>query len=112
MTTHSPQLTSTVFLRDLEYYSGILFLTTNRVGVIDEAFKSRIHISLRYPRIQQRETRQMWENILNRIERDNETSEIKIKFDREALLEFADKHYRKNEYAETTWNGRQVSIFI
>lgn len=35
-----------VFLRVLEYYSGILFLTTNRVGTIDEAFKSRIQISL------------------------------------------------------------------
>ena len=35
-----------VFLRMLEYYSGILFLTTNRVGTMDEAFKSRIHISL------------------------------------------------------------------
>lgn len=35
-----------VFLRALEFYSGILFLTTNRVGTIDEAFKSRIHISL------------------------------------------------------------------
>jgi SpoVK/Ycf46/Vps4 family AAA+-type ATPase len=35
-----------VFLRVLEFYSGILFLTTNRVGTIDEAFKSRIHISL------------------------------------------------------------------
>lgn len=35
-----------IFLRALEFYSGILFLTTNRVGTIDEAFKSRIHISL------------------------------------------------------------------
>ncbi|RYP68601.1 hypothetical protein DL771_006573 [Monosporascus sp. 5C6A] len=92
----------------LEYYSGILFLTTNRVGVIDEAFKSRIHISLRYPRIQQRETRQIWENILKRIERNNEASGVKIKFDRASLLEFADKHYRKNEEMDTTWNGRQI----
>ncbi|XHG04116.1 hypothetical protein AWENTII_007396 [Aspergillus wentii] len=30
-----------VFLRILEYYSGILFLTTNRVGALDEAFRSR-----------------------------------------------------------------------
>jgi hypothetical protein len=37
-----------VFLRVLEYYSGILFLTTNRVGIMDEAFKSRIHVSLYY----------------------------------------------------------------
>ena len=40
-----------VFLRTLEYYSGILFLTTNRVGALDPAFKSRIHISLYYPNL-------------------------------------------------------------
>lgn len=102
------ELTLVVFLRELEYYSGILFLTTNRVGVIDEAFKSRIHVSLRYPRIQQRETRQIWENTLNRLERNNETAKVKIKFDRASLLEFAEKHYRKNEAEETTWNGRQI----
>jgi SpoVK/Ycf46/Vps4 family AAA+-type ATPase len=37
-----------VFLRHLEYYSGILFLTTNIVGVIDEAFKSRIVSLIHY----------------------------------------------------------------
>lgn len=37
-----------VFLRVLEYYNGLLFLTTNRVGSIDQAFKSRIHLSLYY----------------------------------------------------------------
>lgn len=35
-----------VFLRMLEYYKGLLFLTTNRVGAFDEAFKSRVHITL------------------------------------------------------------------
>jgi len=38
-----------VFLRILEYYTGILFLTTNRVGTFDEAFRSRIHMWLYYP---------------------------------------------------------------
>jgi hypothetical protein len=33
-----------VFLRHLECYKGILFLTTNRVLSFDEAFKSRIYI--------------------------------------------------------------------
>ncbi|GBE80374.1 hypothetical protein SCP_0300890 [Sparassis crispa] len=37
-----------VFLRRLEYFTGILFLTTNRVRVFDEAFQSRIHLSLHY----------------------------------------------------------------
>lgn len=39
----------TVFLRILEYYNGVLFLTTNRVGTLDDAFKSHIHMSLYYP---------------------------------------------------------------
>ena len=30
-----------VFLREIEYYRGILFLTTNRVGGFDEAIMSR-----------------------------------------------------------------------
>lgn len=37
-----------VFLRVLEYYEGILILTSNRVGTFDEAFKSRILLSLDY----------------------------------------------------------------
>ncbi|KAH8793755.1 hypothetical protein F5882DRAFT_516145 [Hyaloscypha sp. PMI_1271] len=35
-----------VFLRTLEYYQGIMFLTTNRVGQIDDAIASRIHFKL------------------------------------------------------------------
>ena len=36
-----------IFLRQLEYFQGILFLTTNRVAEFDPAFASRIHIALR-----------------------------------------------------------------
>jgi hypothetical protein len=36
-----------IFLRVLEYFQGILFLTTNRVSSFDDAFQSRIHIALR-----------------------------------------------------------------
>jgi hypothetical protein len=36
-------------LRALEFYDGILFLTTNRVGSFDDAFISRIHVQLYYP---------------------------------------------------------------
>ncbi|KAG5799594.1 hypothetical protein H9Q69_001432 [Fusarium xylarioides] len=37
-----------VFLKHLEYFSGIVFLTTNRMGSIDDAMKSRIHLSLSF----------------------------------------------------------------
>ena len=40
-----------IFLRQLEYYSGIVFLTTNWPVTIDEAVKSRIHQLLRYASI-------------------------------------------------------------
>lgn len=36
-----------VFLRELEYYQGIMFLTTNRVKQIDDAIASRIHLPLK-----------------------------------------------------------------
>jgi SpoVK/Ycf46/Vps4 family AAA+-type ATPase len=37
-----------VFLRMMEYFRGILILTTNRVEIFDEAILSRIHLKLRY----------------------------------------------------------------
>lgn len=35
--------------RQLEYYRGILFMTTNRQDTLDKAFHSRVHLTLRYP---------------------------------------------------------------
>lgn len=98
----------TVFLRQLEYYSGILFLTTNIVGVIDEAFKSRIHVALEYPAVGEQATLEIWRNLLQRIKRDNQKAEVRIRFDEEALLLFAEQHYRKHRHNRTTWNGRQI----
>lgn len=92
----------------MEYYSGILFLTTNIVGVIDEAFKSRIHVALEYPALEEESTLEIWTNLLQRIQRDNRNAEVKIRFDEEALLQYARKHYRKHRHNGTTWNGRQI----
>jgi hypothetical protein len=41
--------TLTAFLRRMEYFKGLLFLTTNRVGQIDDAFISRVHVAIEYP---------------------------------------------------------------
>ena len=38
-----------VFLRQLEYYRGVMFLTSNRVSDFDTAFESRIHLTIHYP---------------------------------------------------------------
>lgn len=38
-----------IFLRKMEYFQSLLFLTTNRVRQIDEAFTSRVHVVIEYP---------------------------------------------------------------
>jgi AAA+ superfamily predicted ATPase len=55
---------SAVFLRHLEYFSGIVFLTSNRVNIFDLAMKSRIHLAIEYspPALQMR--RMIWEQCL------------------------------------------------
>ncbi|KAJ7856346.1 P-loop containing nucleoside triphosphate hydrolase protein [Mycena leptocephala] len=55
-----------VFLRQLEYFRGILFLTTNRVKQFDAAFQSRIHLSLRYNDLSPGGKEQLWRTFLGR----------------------------------------------
>lgn len=50
----------------LEYYRGILFLTTNRVSVFDAAFQSRIHLTLHYQRLDKVARRKVWQILLER----------------------------------------------
>jgi hypothetical protein len=56
-----------VFLRSLEYFRGILFLTTNRVGAFDDAFISRIHVALHYKRLTDEYRGKIWEKNFNRL---------------------------------------------
>jgi hypothetical protein len=53
-----------VFLRLLEYYSGIMILTTNRMRSIDPAFESRVDITLSYNSLTEADRRQVWKNFL------------------------------------------------
>ena len=53
-----------IFLRMLEYYEGILFLTTNRVDNIDAAFQSRIHLSMQYNDLSKESRKHVWKNFL------------------------------------------------
>ncbi|KAI0852333.1 P-loop containing nucleoside triphosphate hydrolase protein [Daldinia vernicosa] len=57
----------TIFLRVLEYYRGILFLTTNRVSTFDDAFTSRIHVPLRYSKLSEDSRLTIWRNFCNRV---------------------------------------------
>ncbi|PHH63753.1 hypothetical protein CDD81_5518 [Ophiocordyceps australis] len=56
-----------IFLRQLEYFQGILFLTTNRVETFDEAFQSRIHIALRYDSLDVKARKTIFNMFFDRI---------------------------------------------
>lgn len=56
-----------IFLRLLEYFQGILFLTTNRVETFDDAFQSRIHVALRYGDLNAKAKRSIWKMFLERV---------------------------------------------
>ena len=56
-----------IFLRKLEYFQGILFLTTNRVATFDDAFQSRIHIGLGYDKLDIKAKKGIWKYFLDRV---------------------------------------------
>ncbi|GAB1738692.1 hypothetical protein NU219Hw_g3489t1 [Hortaea werneckii] len=89
-----------IFLRQLEYYSGLLILTTNRVGEFDEAFVSRIHMKLHFPSLDENSTMEVWDMNLRKLQ---ERSSIEIRS--KGIKKFAADYWKQNE---SQWNGRQI----
>ncbi|CZT24619.1 uncharacterized protein RCC_10344 [Ramularia collo-cygni] len=87
-----------IFLRVLEYYEGILFLTSNRVATFDDAFKSRIHVPLKYSSLTMQSRKQVWQNFLGKMMVDDEGVEID------------DEGY--DSLAQADINGRQIKNVI
>lgn len=96
----------TVFLRVLEYYSGILFLTTNRIGTFDEAFASRIHISLHYPQLDLKSTLAVFRLNMKLIRKRFAKKKREIDIKEQEILAYAEAYWEKNE--QMRWNGRQI----
>ncbi|EAQ84869.1 hypothetical protein CHGG_08883 [Chaetomium globosum CBS 148.51] len=108
-----------IFLRTLEYYPGILFLTTNRPGVLDEAVKSRVHVNLNYPAFTLDQTLELFKINIERLE-DIEKVRFKaqqaspnpgparqpMEIRKNEILKFATKHYNGDKALR--WNGRQI----
>ncbi|KAI0126176.1 hypothetical protein BJ170DRAFT_462939 [Xylariales sp. AK1849] len=87
-----------VFLRVLEYYEGIMILTSNRVGTFDEAFQSRIRVALRYEPLTSKSRKAIWRNFFEMLEDDDEEIKVNIR----------DLEGRLNELAAFKINGRQI----
>lgn len=91
-----------VFLRVLEYYDGILVLTSNRVGTFDEAFRSRIQLALHYPNLGSTQRFRIWQTFIDRLSNMSNDEKIDIDDLRDHL------HLLKEE----KMNGRQIRNVI
>jgi hypothetical protein len=89
-----------IFLRLLEYFQGILFLTTNRVETFDDAFQSRIHVALRYGDLTTKAKRAVWKMFLEKVQ----------SMEGVECVKFSDKDY--DTLSRHNLNGRQVSTSI
>lgn len=83
-----------IFLRRLEYFQGVLIMTTNRKHTIDAAFDSRIHFKLHYPDLSPESREAIWRNCLASVPSNA------------AKVEIADKAIK--ELAALQLNGRQI----
>ncbi|KAI0535672.1 P-loop containing nucleoside triphosphate hydrolase protein [Xylaria digitata] len=81
-------------LRTLEYFEGIMFLTTNRPEVFDSAFQSRIHLSIAYPPLSRNSRGELWRAWITRANSNSEPDWLT-----ESCL---------NELANRDLNGREI----
>ena len=93
-----------VLLRVLEYFQGILFLTTNRVGQFDEAFMSRIHLQIGYDPLDEDAREKIWDNNFRKLQEDHENGGPEIQY------EWSAKEYiqKSAEARALQWNGREI----
>ena len=89
-----------VFLRVLEYFNGILILTSNRVGLFDEAFKSRMQLAIRYPPLDESGRFKIWDNFFKALAK------------AEVDMEFDDLSDNVKSLARKELNGRQIRNVI
>lgn len=101
----------------MEYYKGILFLTTNRVGTFDDAFVSRIHVRfyysyeadllilkiylkviIHYKDLTQEYRNTIWNQFFDKLEDERDDIEIRRNC----------RSYVMEDMAAIPWNGREI----
>ncbi|KAH8764730.1 P-loop containing nucleoside triphosphate hydrolase protein [Hyaloscypha finlandica] len=97
----------TAFLRTIEYYSGTMFLKTNRPGVIDPAFTSRIHLFLGYKNLNPSSRPQVWDGFFNKLEREQRKLRPGV---RRLNIPSSTQNFAKNDpmMLELNLNGREI----
>ncbi|KAH0563462.1 hypothetical protein GP486_001962 [Trichoglossum hirsutum] len=67
-----------IFLRELDHSKGIMIFTTNRIYSLDPAFQSRIHVPLRYDRLNDESRMRIWKAFLDEAEMEISSTDLTI----------------------------------
>jgi AAA+ superfamily predicted ATPase len=97
-----------VFLRCLEYYDGILILTSNRVGTFDEAFRSRIQVALHYKPLTKASRKKIWRNFFEILE---ESGDVNISELEDRLEELASEEMNGRQIRSALYTARQIAMY-
>ena len=97
----------------MEYYNGIMFLTTHRVGKMDPAVTSRLHIVLHYKRLGPDAINRIFRINIDRLreaekQQSKASGEPSIYIMESDILRFAADHCLRHPDGKGAWNGRQV----
>lgn len=98
-----------VFLRTLEYYDGILILTSNRVGTFDEAFKSRIQLALHYKNLTFSQRMQIWQNFIHRL--DTLEEDVDVESILAGIKKLATHEMNGRQIRNAITTARQLALF-
>lgn len=90
-----------VFLRVLEYYQGIMFLTTNQIAQFDVAIPSRIHVSVQYDLLEKAQMEKIFKGFLDPLENE------RLVKDYDDILE-----YLKEDVYSLGFDGRQIRNIV
>lgn len=96
-----------IFLKELEYFSGVVFLTTNRLATFDTAMKSRIHLALGYDPPDLEIRRQVWMQMLQRVPED----ELGIEDVDDAVMSLLPEKLNGREISNAINTARTIARF-
>eukprot|EP00041_Stephanoeca_diplocostata_P028793 m.832411 g.832411 ORF g.832411 m.832411 type:complete len:1042 (-) comp23438_c1_seq10:178-3303(-) len=98
-----------VMLRLLEYYKGILFLTSNRVGCLDPAFQSRVTCALHYRALDVPGRARVWAGLLGTAQAQNPGFSFGTAQDN---ADGASNYIDVDQLAAYEMNGRQIKTAV
>ncbi|ORY63320.1 AAA family ATPase [Pseudomassariella vexata] len=92
-----------VFLRVLEYYQGIMILTTNQISQFDVAVQSRIHIAIRYEKLKEYQTWAIFKSFMEQYEARGLVDQLDTR-----MIE----RWAKGELPKKNFDGRQIRNIV